>query len=441
MRHISIQRYDSTYSSNGNEDREYDHDHPPPPPGSAAGGAAHRCWSSLRRQQGKLVATRSRSPRLCSAAVVFLLLTGFFFAYQALHRLRTGRFRHRRSAVPIERAREHLVEIGAGLQIWCRTWGNAEGGVPVLFVHGGPGNAISDYGTSNSAFFDYEKFFVVEVDQRGTGKSKPSVRESCRNMRHYTDISIGKMSRDYESVREYLGIDRWLVFGGSWGSTLSLDYSMRYPDRVLGLIIRGIYLNTRPEFDAVYTRRAFDGNPKRQAEFDDWFARAQNRARKDGDGSLLDPNDPKRFFEVYRRMLLDCDRSAIWHWYVFENNLMETVPEDLRDPYRIRRSDYAEAQSVAFFENTLFYHGTFEDPPDLLGRLDRLKSIRVWVCQGNYDEVCPPRYAHQLADGLKEAGVDARSYFVDSGHEASDPVMAECLVSRVQDFLESLPPP
>jgi proline iminopeptidase len=373
-----------------------------------------------------------------------VLLTGFFFAYEALHRFRMGRLpssprRHR--SIPIERAREHLVNIGDGLKIWCRTWGNAQTGVPVLFVHGGPGNAISDYGKSNSEFFDYDKFFVVEVDQRGTGRSQPSVRDSCWNMRHYTDISIDKMSRDYEVVREYLGIDRWLVFGGSWGSTLSLDYSMRYPERVLGLIIRGIYLNTRPEFDAVYTRTAFDGNPKRQREFDDWFARAQDRAHRDGDGSLMDPNDPKRFFEVYRRMLLDCDRSAIWHWYVFENNLMETVPTDLRDPYRIEpRSDYPEAQSVAFFENTLFYHGTFEDPPNLLGRLGCLRSIHVWICQGNFDEVCPPKYAHQLVDGLKEAGVNADSYFVDSGHEASDPVMAACLVRRVQDFLESLPP-
>jgi proline iminopeptidase len=363
----------------------------------------------------------------------------FALAYGALrHVRRRYRTRHRSPAVAIRHAREHLVDVGNGLKVWCRTWGNPDGGVPVLFVHGGPGNAISDYGDSNSFFFDDDKFYVVEVDQRGTGKSQPSVRDSCRHMKHYTDISIDKMSRDYELVRVYLNIDRWLVFGGSWGSTLSLDYAMRYPDRVLGLIIRGIYLNTRAEFDAVYTRTAFDGNPKRQREFDDWFRRAQDRARKDGDGTLLDPNDPKRFFEVYRRMLLDCDRRAIWHWYVFENNLMETVQEDLRDPYRIQPwSDYPEAQSVAFFENVLFYHGTFEDPPNLLGRLGALSDIDVWICQGNYDEVCPPRYAHQLVDEMHRANVSVQSYFVDSGHEASDPVMAQCLIHRVQDFWDT----
>lgn len=109
-------------------------------------------------------------------------------------------------------------------------WGNPEG-CPVLFVHGGPGNSVADYdqmagggvGAANARFFDPSIWFVVEVDQRGTGKSQPSVRDDVANMAEYMDITIAVMSSDFEAVREHLGIERWLVFGGSWGSTLGLS--------------------------------------------------------------------------------------------------------------------------------------------------------------------------------------------------------------------------
>lgn len=176
--------------------------------------------------------------------------------------------------IQIQDAHEHMLDIGAGLSLWYRTWGNRATGIPVQFVHGGPGNAISDYGHTNANFFRAEKYYVVEVDQRGTGKSQPSVREDCRNSQYYTDISIDKMSHDFELLREELGFEKWLVFGGSWGSTLSLDYGTRYPERCLGLILRGIYLNTVPEFDEVFSRAPYLKNKKRLREFDTWFEMA-----------------------------------------------------------------------------------------------------------------------------------------------------------------------
>jgi proline iminopeptidase len=139
-----------------------------------------------------------------------------------------------------------------------RQWGN-RAGCPVLFVHGGPGNSVADYdamvgggwGSANARFFPPHEFFVVEVDQRGTGKSLPSVRDDVSHMALYKDITIAEMSADFEAVREHLGLETWLVFGGSWGSTLGLDYAERYPERCLGLIIRGIFLDTEAEFNAM----------------------------------------------------------------------------------------------------------------------------------------------------------------------------------------------
>ena len=119
----------------------------------------------------------------------------------------------------------------------------------------------------NARFFDADVFRVVEVDQRGTGLSQPSTRDDFTAMAKYADISIAQMSDDFERVRKSLGIERWLVFGGSWGSTLGLDYALSYPDQCLGLILRGIFLNTAAEFDAIYKRDSFLGNARRLGEF------------------------------------------------------------------------------------------------------------------------------------------------------------------------------
>merc|ERR1712088_99896 len=102
----------------------------------------------------------------------------------------------------MSQAEENLLDIGKGMKLWYRTWGNITKGIPVLFVHGGPGNSVDDYEGINEKFFDKDKFYDVEVDQRGTAKSQ--------------------MAEDFEQIREKLEIQKWLVFGGSWGCTLGL---------------------------------------------------------------------------------------------------------------------------------------------------------------------------------------------------------------------------
>ena len=195
----------------------------------------------------------------------------------------------------IHEAKQNLLDIGEnGIKLWYQTWGNRLNGIPVLFVHGGPGNCVADYEGINEKFFDKDRFFVVEVDQRGTGKSQPSVRDDFANMKKYLDISITKMSADFELVREELGIKRWLVFGGSWGSTLGLHYAQTYPARCLGLIIRGIFLNTKEEFDAVYAQKSFDNNAHRLKEFKIFFDIVAQEAKKLGEPDL-DANDSERF--------------------------------------------------------------------------------------------------------------------------------------------------
>jgi len=344
------------------------------------------------------------------------------------------------AVVPIEEGKESFLDVGDGIKLWYRTWGKRDGGTPVLFVHGGPGNCVGDYRNINSKFFEADRFFVVEVDQRGTGLSQPSVREDYRHMALYKDISIEQMSADFERVRETMAIDRWLVFGGSWGSTLGLDYATRYPARCLGLIVRGIFLNTVPEFEAVYCRKSFQGSERRQKEFDTFFEPAKKRAEAEK-APPLDPDGAadsgERFIRLYEQMVVEGDRDAIWRFHVFENNLMEEDPAELLDPLTVPPPGdavFAQAQSVAFFECRLFLRGTFEEPVDLLARVPQLSAVPTWVVQGTGDEVCPDTFARGLVAKMEAAGVPHRAAFIDAGHKASSDAMGIALKEAVDEF-------
>lgn len=367
---------------------------------------------------------RGRLPLVGALTILIALLSSVAFFW-----------RHQRSGViTIEHAREYYLPVDDGITLWFRTWGNVHG-VPVLFVHGGPGNAIADYYNGNKDFFSYEEFFVVEVDQRGTGKSQPSVRDDWKNMALYKDISIDVICADFERVREHLGINKWLVWGGSFGSTLSINYGTRYPQSCLTLILRGIYLDTVPEVNAVYSRSTYLKNPKRLAEFDILYDFAAKDVQKRNE-EPLDPDDAYRLMKVYERMITSGDRYAIWHWHVFENNLMEVDPQYILDPNKINPEFYPEAQSIAFFETRLWLRGSFEDPSNLMDRIDQL-DMPMWVCQGNKDEVCPVKYAHMFVSALEDMGdKDVTARFVDAGHEQTDPVIAKCLKESLQEYLD-----
>ena len=300
------------------------------------------------------------------------------------------------------------------------------------------------YDNINSKFFDNTKFFVVESDQRGTGKSQPSVWDDWRNMKYYEDISIGLMAADFEVLRDELAIDKWLVFGGSWGSTLSMFYGEQYPERCLGLIIRGVFLNTKPEFDDVYTPKRFieQNNDKQIREFEYFFEVAENEAKGSGEEDL-DRYDSERIVKLYNRMIKRGDKMAMWIWYVYENNLMEENPEKLLNFDIIDPKSFPEAAGVAFFESQLFLDGQFRNPYRILEQVGNLKDVlpvpvHTWVCQGKRDQVCPPKYAQMLVDALQEAGIPTYPHFIKASHQCTDPVMQMCLRETVDDFHEKL---
>lgn len=200
---------------------------------------------------------------------------------------------------------------------------------------------------------------------------------------------------------------------------------------------RGIYLDTVPEMDEVYTQNAFKDSPKQLADFMQLYAYAARHAGYEG--RQLDPNDAYSLTKEYETMITNGDRLAVWQWYVFENNLMEEDPNNLLDPNVIEESRFREAQSTGFFETRLWIHETWEVPSNFLNRVDRLSNVPIWICQGLRDKVCPPQNARNFVDALKETSQKRSAQvidrFIESGHEDTDPVMEQCLIESTNEFL------
>jgi len=284
--------------------------------------------------------------------------------------------------------------------VWWERSGNPEG-IPVVFVHGGPGAGTSE---RDRGFFDPGKYHVVRFDQRGAGRSTPA--GECRE--NTTGLLIGDMER----LRERLGIERWLVFGGSWGSTLALAYAQAHPQRCLGLVLRGVWLASAEEMDWwLHGMRQFF--PKAWEA----FAQALPAAER---GDLLGS---------YLRRLNDPDPAvhgpAARAWSRYEGACVRLIPEpEVQD-------DAQTELNLARLEAHYFSHGAFLRPGQLLDEVPRIAHLPCVIVHGRYDVVCPVRYAHALAD----AWPSARLVVVpDAGHSSTEPGIVSALVAATDAF-------
>jgi proline iminopeptidase len=271
-------------------------------------------------------------------------------------------------------------------------------GVPALFLHGGPGAGATPV---HRRFFDPSYWRIVIYDQRGGGRSTP--------LGELKDNSPAHLVADIEHLRRELGIESWLVFGGSWGSTLALHYAELYPDRCLALILRGIFLARASEIDwflyglaAVFPEawRAFSG-----------FIPEPER------GDLL---------AAYHRRLIDLDprahMPAARAWSLYEGACSTLLP----NPETIAAfGEDRLALGLARIEAHFFTHHLFSGADDLVARVDRIRHLPAAIVQGRYDMVCPIRSADELARAWPEA-----DYIIvpDAGHSAMEPGIREQLV-------------
>lgn len=410
------------------------------------------------------------------------------------------------SSLQSKQARIHFVPLPGPsdqtnlISLHVREWGvvpsssedsDSTNTIPtVLFVHGGPGNSVADYEAANEFFFDHTKFRVFEVDQRGCGKSRPGVSESMEVMNtNYLDVSLSQLAEDFETVRTFFHLDRFdLVFGGSWGSTLALYYGLSTAgkNRCGSLILRGIFLNSREEFDAVYGRRGLvelgEGfgekvkmGERMLREFEIFWEVGNRFAMSESlrelcccdnlskssqiptlqsmtsssllkPGVPLDKDDSERLIRLYEELILQGDKEAIWKFYAFECNLIveDDDSPDYVDPEAWRkldsdlRNEFLSASCIAAMEARLFLRGCCEDNLDLLQMVRESKNQlpKTTVVQGANDVVCPEKFARRLAEALDEVGCLEKACFVDAGHKCSSDGIKECLKERIEEFLE-----
>ncbi len=304
---------------------------------------------------------------------------------------------------PIEPFDQRVVDMGDGHRIYVEQCGRPDG-VPVLVLHGGPGGGCSP---AMRRYFDPEIYRVVLFDQRGCGRSRP----------HATilDNSTWHLVSDIEVIRDLLGIDRFICFGGSWGATLALIYAISHPDRVAQLVLRGVFLSTQAELDWFYGGGAGAFFPDLWARFIDPIPVAEH-------GNLI---------EAYHRRLFSGHMAEETRfariWTTWENALASIGNEG---GHGESPADYARA--FARLENHYFQNkGFLERDGWILHERGRIEHIPTVVVQGRYDMICPPISAWRLAKGW--AGCDLRLVGM-AGHALSEPAISSALV-KVMDGL------
>ncbi|HVO51644.1 MAG TPA: prolyl aminopeptidase [Thermoanaerobaculia bacterium] len=282
--------------------------------------------------------------------------------------------------------------------------GNPDG-APAVFFHGGPGAGISPM---HRRFFDPKFWRVILFDQRGCGQSTP--------LGELSENTTWHLVADAEKIRAHLGIAKWLVFGGSWGSTMGLAYAETHPERVTGLVLRGIFLGRKLEIDWTFA----DGLRRMEPEGWDAFV------------APLTPRERGSIVRAYYRRLTSDDalqrREAALAWNKFENHASKLVPVD--EP--VAEEDVPKEIALARIEAHYFLNDSFLKSDDqLLRDAERLRRIPGVIVQGKYDLVCPIQSAWDLHLAWPEA-----KYVVvpDAGHAADEPGIVSALVEATEDF-------
>ena len=282
--------------------------------------------------------------------------------------------------------------------------GNPQG-IPVIFLHGGPGVGAQ---AIFRRFFDPQRFRVINFSQRGAGKSTPSgeLREN----------DTWNLVGDIEQIRHSLGIERWFVFGGSWGSTLALTYAQTHPDRVRGLVLRGIYLGTQTEYNWMYTEGASHIFPEYWQRFIEFIPPAER------------VDLPAAYYRRLTSTQADVQLSAANHWYDWEDSIIRLLP---RETTRMTDEDLLSFARIEchFIVNKLF----FSEDDYLINNIQKIRHIPSWIAQGRYDICCPMSTALRLSQQMPNAYLDI---VPDAGHAIAEPGLVDSLIRGMESLAD-----
>ncbi|MEL6168953.1 MAG: prolyl aminopeptidase [Pseudomonadota bacterium] len=298
---------------------------------------------------------------------------------------------------------QRMMDVGDGHRVYVEQCGNPDG-EPVVVLHGGPGGGCSP---AMRRYFDPRHYRIVLFDQRGCGRSRPHASVDANTTWH--------LVADIELIRRTLGIERWFVFGGSWGATLALIYAQSHPDRAAALVLRGVFLMTKAEIDWFYAGGAGQFWPDVWRRFTDPI-----------------PEDERvNLVRAYHARLFSGDRALETrfsrHWASWENTLA-SISND--GPGGESPAEYARA--FARLENHYFINNGFlEEDGHILKRMNRIGHIPGVVVQGRYDMICPPAAAYNLVAAWSQADLHI---VPRAGHALSEPGISAQLV-RTMDAL------
>lgn len=304
----------------------------------------------------------------------------------------------------IEPYDQGFIATDSGHQIYWEACGNPDG-LPALFLHGGPGGGCSG---ASRRYFDPASFRIVLFDQRGCGRTKPAGSLVSNTTPH--------LIADIESLRQHLHIEKWLLFGGSWGATLALAYAGQFPGRVSAMVLRGAFAARQSELDWLYKNGAAKLFPEAWMRFLAFIPEAER-------GDLIGA--------YYSRLTCGdamIENAAARTWCLWEDALATFLPSPLL-------ADAAEMRSLARIEAHYFVNRGFIDGDDLIANSHRLRNIPGIIVQGRYDCVTPPATAwalHQAWPGSQIKLIDG------AGHASSEPGIAEALVAATDYFAAKL---
>jgi len=300
-----------------------------------------------------------------------------------------------------------MLACGDIHNIYVEESGNPNG-QPIIFLHGGPGGGC---GAKQRRFFDPKHYRIILFDQRGCGKSK--------TLGEIKENTTEDLISDIEAIREHLNIKRWSLFGGSWGSSLALAYGVKYPEYLLGLILRGVFLSREKELD--------------------WFLKDVDQFFPENHQLLLNHTDKinkDNLVQEYTRLVFgsnfDVAKKAAAAWNKFEGSILKLLPtSNLSNTNKDEEINYESELARAKVQLHYINHLCFIDGEEILNEVKVLKNVPVEIVQGRYDMVCPPKTAYDLKKKLPHSKLVIIS---DAGHSASEDGTLSGLISATEKF-------
>jgi len=302
----------------------------------------------------------------------------------------------------------HEVTVDDPHVLYVEECGDCDG-IPVLFLHGGPGTGIEPY---HRQYFNPDKYRIILFDQRGSGKSTP---HACIEKNTTRDLI-----RDIEFLRKKLSIEQWIVFGGSWGSTLALAYAQAFPDNVSALVLRGIFLCRQKELDWIYKSGA-------SKIFPDYWQDFLSPISEDARNNLL-----TAYSKILNGKNEIAKMAASKAWSIWEGRTASlTEKKEVISHF----SSSKIATAVAMIECHYFINHGFLEENQLISNVDKIRHIPGYIVQGRYDMICPVESAWELHRAWPEAHF---SIVKDAGHAGSENSIASMLVSIMNELARQI---